>query len=163
FLLSAGWVAALVAPTAFWARRRWESALAAVILLAALTAVAAGAPAVGFTAADALGLTAGIAAAVGARRLVSRRVPAAGSAVTAPRTAAPRWPPPAPPRTGRSSCSTPRTPRPAGTPGPGSRASRSAAGPGPRAPAAPPGRSRTPPGSSAPAPAPSPRSGPPRG
>src|SRR5690606_42100483 len=28
FLLSAGWLAALVAPVAFWARRRWEAALA---------------------------------------------------------------------------------------------------------------------------------------
>ncbi len=73
FLLSTGWVAALVAPIAFWARRRWESALAAVILLAALVAAAAGATAVAFTAADAIGLTAGIAAGVGARRLVSRR------------------------------------------------------------------------------------------
>src|SRR5690606_3562033 len=78
FLLSAAWVAALVAPTAFWARRRWESALAAVILLAALVAAAAGAPAVGFTAADALGIAAGIAAALGVRRLVSRRARAAG-------------------------------------------------------------------------------------
>ena len=73
FLLSAGWLAALVAPVAFWARRRWESALAAVILLTALVGVAAAAPAVAFTIADAVGLTAGIAAGLGARRLLSGR------------------------------------------------------------------------------------------
>ena len=73
FLLSAGWLAALVAPVAFWARRRWEAALAAAILVGALVAAAAGTPAVSFAPADAVGLTAGIAAGLGARRLAAGR------------------------------------------------------------------------------------------
>lgn len=77
FLLTACCMAALSAPIAFWARRRWESTLGATILLAALLTAAIGPSAVAFTAADALGITVGIAAGLGARRLVSSRLPVA--------------------------------------------------------------------------------------
>jgi len=38
-MLSAGWVAGLVLPVGFWARRRWETALAGAMLLAGLALV----------------------------------------------------------------------------------------------------------------------------
>lgn len=76
-LLSAGWVAGLVLPMGFWARQRWESGLAGVLLLAGLALIP---PAVGLMPPTAwlwLGAGAGCILGVGLQWLVRRARPPA--------------------------------------------------------------------------------------